>query len=40
MTELKLTGSRPQNKHLEFRKIRGQLLAKQGKKYVVVAGVT
>jgi endonuclease/exonuclease/phosphatase family metal-dependent hydrolase len=38
MTELKLTGSRPQNKHLEFRKIRGQLLAKQGKKYVVVAG--
>ncbi|MDQ3446114.1 MAG: hypothetical protein M3496_08050, partial [Pseudomonadota bacterium] len=37
MTEHKLTGTRPQNKHLEFRKIRGQLLAKQANKYVVVA---
>lgn len=37
MSEQKLTGSRPQNKHLEFRKIRGQLLAKEGKAYVVVA---
>src|SRR5687767_14983066 len=37
MSKHKLTGTRPQNKHLEFRKIRGQLLAKQGNKYVVVA---
>jgi endonuclease/exonuclease/phosphatase family metal-dependent hydrolase len=37
MSEQKLTGSRPQNKHLEFRKIRGQLLAKQGNTHVVVA---
>lgn len=37
MSDHKLTGTRPQNKHLEFRKIRGQLLAKQANKYVVVA---
>lgn len=37
MSDQKLTGSRPQNKHLEFRKIRGQLLAKQGSSYVVKA---
>jgi len=37
MTDHKLTGTRPQNKHLEFRKIRGQLLAKQGNAYAVVA---
>lgn len=37
MKENKLTGARPQNKHLEFRKIRGQLLAKKGDAYTVVA---
>jgi endonuclease/exonuclease/phosphatase family metal-dependent hydrolase len=37
MSDQKLTGSRPQNKHLEFRKIRGQLFAKQGNSYVVKA---
>ena len=37
MTLHKLTGARPQNKHLEFRKIRGQLLAKRGDAYAVVA---
>jgi endonuclease/exonuclease/phosphatase family metal-dependent hydrolase len=37
MSENRLTGTRPQNKHLEFRKIRGQLLAKRNGEYVVVA---
>ena len=37
MSDQNLTGSRPQNKHLEFRKIRGQLLAKQGNSYFVKA---
>ena len=37
MSEHGLTGSRPKNKHLEFRKIRGQLLAKREGTYVVVA---
>jgi len=37
LTDLKLTGARPQNKHLEFRKIRGQLLAKQAGRYRIVA---
>jgi endonuclease/exonuclease/phosphatase family metal-dependent hydrolase len=37
MSKHKLTGTRPKNKHLEFRKIRGQLLSKQGGKYVIVA---
>lgn len=32
-----LTGARPQNRHLEFRKIRGQLLKKQGNAYTVSA---
>jgi endonuclease/exonuclease/phosphatase family metal-dependent hydrolase len=36
LTDLKLT-ARPQNKHLEFRKIRGQLLAKQAGRYRIVA---
>lgn len=33
----KLTGTRPQNKHLEFRKIRGQLVAKRGNRHEIVA---
>lgn len=37
MSDQKLLGTRPQNKHLEFRKIRGQLLAKQGESYIVSA---
>jgi endonuclease/exonuclease/phosphatase family metal-dependent hydrolase len=37
LTEQKLTGTRPQNKHLEFRKIRGQLVAKRGNRYEIVA---
>ncbi len=37
MSEQKLTGSCPQNKHLEFRKIRGELLVKEGSSYVVKA---
>lgn len=39
MSEHKLTGARPQNKHLEFRKIRGQLLAtRAGITQVVASG--
>ena len=37
MKEHKLTATRPNNKHLEFRKIRGQLLKKQNNKFTVVA---
>jgi endonuclease/exonuclease/phosphatase family metal-dependent hydrolase len=37
MTEHGLVGSRPQNKHLEFRKIRGTLLRKSGDTYTVAA---
>ncbi|MGQ0502467.1 MAG: endonuclease/exonuclease/phosphatase family protein [Panacagrimonas sp.] len=38
MSTFKLTGTRPNNKHLEFRKLRGTLLAKRGGRYEVVAG--
>lgn len=39
MSAHKLTGTRPQNRHLEFRKLRGQLLAtRQGKVSVVADG--
>lgn len=37
MTEQNLVGSRPENDHLEFRKIRGELLAKEGNAYKVTA---
>lgn len=37
MSEHRLTGTRPRNKHLEFRKIRGRLLAKRNGETVVVA---
>lgn len=37
MKKHKLTGTRPNNKHLEFRKIRGQLLKKKGNTYEVTA---
>jgi endonuclease/exonuclease/phosphatase family metal-dependent hydrolase len=33
----KLTGARPQHRHLEFRRIRGQLVAKRGNRYEIVA---
>lgn len=39
MSRHNLTGTRPNNKHLEFRKIRGQLLGtKSGKKIVIASG--
>jgi endonuclease/exonuclease/phosphatase family metal-dependent hydrolase len=37
MGKHKLTATRPQNRHLEFRKIRGQLFSRQGGKLQVVA---
>ena len=37
MAKYKLTATRPQNKYLEFRKIRGRLFAKVGGKMTVVA---
>lgn len=37
MSAQRLTATRPQNKHLEFRKIRGQLFAKRDNRYVVAA---
>src|SRR6266702_3324778 len=37
MTKYELTATRPKNKFIEFRKIRGQLLAQKGGKVAVVA---
>lgn len=37
MSAHKLTGTRPNNKHLEFRKLRGTLLALRADRYTVVA---